>query len=360
MEKNDDDDEHEIDVDKGWDVVDAPKADEASLSGRSRKTTMCRYATINYEDRGRWNMNGGLDSLGMEEIGKRIRHGTDTTQSFLDFLKKRSKAEEALSESLRKAVGTKEKSGWFGLTSSSSSSSDVRPHIGPECWEGLNGALNIFAARIDQEAQDRDSFVQCVKAEIQDVISRKHQEHVRSHESLLARHQEFVRRYQQAQSKVVRAKSVWISKSKEETYERKKYDLMLKQMEQFHQDLEKRMSEGLDDQAQEKAAHEQVYQSKLLSEQKKRWVKSCESVDTITEKVGELQTVAEAARLALENVVSEVGRGVIRTEVERVYLLRIALESMIERERSYHEKQIERIDRMKELFRTLSLLFLYV
>ena len=36
-----------------------------------------------------------------------------------------------------------------------------------------------------------------------------------------------------------------------------------------------------------------------------------------------------------------------------MYLLRIALESMAERERSYHEKQIERIDRMRELLRTV-------
>ena len=106
-------------------------------------------------------------------------------------------------------------------------------------------------------------------------------------------------------------------------YEREKYDRMLKSMEQFHQDLEKRMSE-MDDQAQEKAAHEQVNLSKALSNQKKKWTRSCEVVDQMVDKVGELQTASEAARLALQNVVKEVGEGVIRTEVERVYLLRIA------------------------------------
>ena len=251
--------------------------------------------------------------MGIEDIAKRMRHGSDTTQAFLDFLKKRSRAEETLSESLRKAVGSgKEKSGWFGLTTSSSQS-ESKPHIGPESWEGLNGALNIFAHQIDREAGDRESFAKCVNEEISNVISRKHQQHKRAHESLLERHQEFVRRYQQAQSKVSKAKSVWKSKSKEETYEREKYDQMLKQMERFHQDLEKRMSEGLDDQTQEKAAHEQVYLSKELSNQKKRWTKSCESVDSIVQRIGELQSVAEAARIALENVVVEVGKGVIRT-----------------------------------------------
>ena len=251
--------------------------------------------------------------MGIEDIAKRMRHGSDTTQAFLDFQKKRSRAEETLSESLRKAVGSgKEKSGWFGLTTSSSTS-ESKPHIGPESWEGLNGALNIFAHQIDREAEDRESFAKCVNEEISNVISRKHQQHKRAHESLLERHQEFVRRYQQAQSKVSKAKSVWKSKSKEETYEREKYDQMLKQMERFHQDLEKRMSEGLDDQTQEKAAHEQVYLSKELSNQKKRWTKSCESVDSIVQRIGELQSVAEAARIALENVVVEVGKGVIRT-----------------------------------------------
>lgn len=258
-----------------------------------------------------------------------------------------------MTTSLRKSVGMgKQKDNWF-WSATPSKGRTRRPRIGPSSWEGLNGALSVFAKQVNEDADNRDDFATCIQRELFDVVRQKGQEHKKKHEDALARYRSFAKRLEIAEEKVSKAKAQLKSKAKEEGHERQKYDQMLKHVEETHKELERRGVKTMSDEDQERAAREQVHLSKQLATQKTRWTHSCSVVDVLVEKVGELQTEAETARMALDNAVKETGRCVTRTEIERVFLLRIAMQSLVEQETEYHKRRLKQIDRFKELLRTV-------
>eukprot|EP00939_MAST-03C_sp_MAST-3C-sp1_P001256 g1256.t1 len=298
----------------------------------------------------------------IEEIKGRIKQGNETSEAVLAYLRQQNKAEEAYAKALRKSVGCEDaKKGvgswfWGGKKQDSkkrASLANETPSIGPKAWEGLNGTLSVIANQTRFEAENRIDLARNVMAELHNAVAKKHAAAKATQNALLERHDLFLRRYDQATYDVTRAKAKCRSRVEAETSERQQYDRMLEQMDSFTESLKARFND-MTEAEQEKAAVDQVKLSRELAKQKARWMQGCKSVDGIVENVSALQTRRMNTRLELEQVVKEIEKRVSEMDLERIYMLKVTMQSLVENESKCHSKRISRLQRVSELLRSVS------